>query len=152
MSILVNRDTRLLVQGITGRAGEFHSSRMLDYGTSVVAGVTPGKGGQHACEGRVPVFDSVQQAVAETGANTSAVYVPARWAADAIIEAADAGLSLIVCITEHIPVHDMIRVSAHEQFVVNTNLIRSSKRVWDRRSRPIRRLAIHDRPLFRARR
>jgi len=113
MSILVNRDTRLLVQGITGRAGEFHSNRMLDYGTSVVAGVTPGKGGQRACEGRVPVFDSVQQAVAETGANTSAVYVPARWAADAIIEAADVGLSLIVCITEHIPVHDMVRVSAH---------------------------------------
>jgi len=113
MSILVNRDTRLLVQGITGRAGEFHSNRMLEYGTNVVAGVTPGKGGQRACEGRVPVFDSVQQAVAETGANTSAVYVPARWAADAIIESADAGLSLIVCITEHIPVHDMIRVSAH---------------------------------------
>jgi succinyl-CoA synthetase alpha subunit len=86
---------------------------MLGVGTNVVAGVTPGKEGQCACEGQVPVYDTVRQAVAETGANVSAVFVPARWAADAIIEAADAGLPLIVCITEHIPVHDMLRVSAH---------------------------------------
>ena len=113
MSILVNQETRLLVQGITGRAGEFHCSRMLHYGTNVVSGVTPGKGGQYACEGRVPVYDTVQEAVAETGANVSVIYVPARWAAGAIVEAADAGIPLVVCITEGIPVHDMIRVSAH---------------------------------------
>jgi succinyl-CoA synthetase alpha subunit len=113
MAILVDRDTRLLVQAITGHAGEFHCSRMLAYGTNVVAGVTPGKGGQCACEGRVPVFDTVAEGVAATGANASAVYVPARWAADAMIEAADAGIPLIVCITEGIPVHDMIRVTAH---------------------------------------
>jgi succinyl-CoA synthetase alpha subunit len=122
MSILVNRDTRLLVQGITGRAGEFHSNRMLDYGTSIVAGVTPGKGGQVACEGRVPVYNTVKEAVAATSANVSVVYVPARWAADALIEAADAGIALIVCITEGIPVHDMIRVSAHLD-VTQTRLI-----------------------------
>ena len=113
MSILVNRETRLLIQGITGRAGEFHCGRMLDYGTQVVAGVTPGKEGQYACEGRVPVYDTVRAAVAASGANASAIYVPARWAADAILEAADAGIPLVVCITEGIPVHDMIRVSAH---------------------------------------
>jgi succinyl-CoA synthetase alpha subunit len=113
MSILVNQDTRLLVQGVTGRAGEFHCNRMLNVGTNVVAGVTPGKAGQYACKGRVPVYDTVQRAVAETGANVSVVYVPARWAADAIVEAADAGLPLIVAITEHIPVHDMLRVTAH---------------------------------------
>jgi succinyl-CoA synthetase alpha subunit len=113
MSILINQETRLLVQGITGRAGEFHSSRMLHYGTKVVAGVTPGKAGQYACEGRVPVYNTVQEAVAETGANASIIYVPARWAAGAIIEAADAGLPLVICITEGIPVQDMVRVSAH---------------------------------------
>jgi succinyl-CoA synthetase alpha subunit len=113
MSILVNQDTRLLVQAITGRAGEFHCGRMLNVGTNVVAGVTPGKEGQFACEGQVPVYNTVQQAVAETGANVSAVFVPARWAADAIVEAADAGIRLIVCISEHIPVHDMLRVSAY---------------------------------------
>jgi succinyl-CoA synthetase alpha subunit len=113
MSILVNKETRLLVQAITGRAGEFHCGRMLGVGTNVVAGVTPGKEGQYACEGQVPVYGTVRQAVAETGANVSVVFVPARWAADAIVEAADAGLPLVVCITEHIPVHDMLRVSAH---------------------------------------
>ena len=113
MAILVDRDTRLLVQGITGRAGEFHAGRMLAYGTRVVAGVTPGKGGQRACEGRVPVYDTVAEAVAATGANTSILYVPARFAADAILEAADAGIPLIICVTEHIPVQDMIRVSAY---------------------------------------
>jgi len=113
MAILVDKDTRLVVQGITGREGEFHSRQMLEYGTKVVAGVTPGKGGQSACDGRVPVFDTVAEAVQETGANTSVVYVPARFAADAILEAADAGVSLIVCITEGIPVMDMIRVKGY---------------------------------------
>ncbi len=113
MAILVDKKTRLVVQGITGREGEFHSRQMLEYGTQVVAGVTPGKGGQFACDGRVPVFDTVAEAVEATGANTSIVYVPARFAPDAILEAADAGIGLIVCITEGIPVMDMIRVKAY---------------------------------------
>lgn len=113
MAILVDRNTRLLVQGITGREGEFHARQMLEYGTQVVAGVTPGKGGQWACDGRVPVFDTVLEAVEHTGANTSVIYVPARFAPDAILEAADAGISLIVCITEGIPTLDMIRVNAY---------------------------------------
>jgi len=113
MAILVDRGTRLIVQGITGRAGEFHAGRMLDDGTQVVAGVTPGRGGQRACEERVPVYNTVQEAVAATGANASVVFVPARSAAGAIVEAADAGIPLIVCITEGIPVHDMIRACAH---------------------------------------
>jgi succinyl-CoA synthetase alpha subunit len=113
MAILVDRNTRLLVQGITGREGEFHSRQMIEYGTQVVAGVTPGKGGQSACDGRVPVFDTVAEAVAATGANTSIVYVPARFAADAVLEAADAGIPLVVCITEGIPTQDMIRVRAY---------------------------------------
>ena len=113
MAILVDKDTRLLVQGITGREGEFHSTQMLDYGTQVVAGVTPGKGGQTACGGRVPVFDTVVEAMGETGANASIIYVPARFAPDAIIEAADAGMELVVCITEGVPVLDMIKVRAY---------------------------------------
>ncbi len=113
MAILVDKNTRLLVQGITGREGEFHSRQMLEYGTKVVAGVTPGKGGQFACDGRVPVFDTVAEAVEATGANTSVIYVPARFAPDAILEAADAGIGLIVCITEGIPVMDMIKVKAY---------------------------------------
>jgi succinyl-CoA synthetase alpha subunit len=113
MAILVDRNTRLLVQGITGREGEFHSRQMIEYGTQVVAGVTPGKGGQWACGGKVPVFDTVAEAVAATEANTSVVYVPARFAADAILEAADAGIPLIVCISEGIPTLDMIRVRAY---------------------------------------
>jgi len=111
MSILVDRDTRLIVQGITGREGRFHTQQMLKYGTAVVAGVTPGKGGEW-CEG-VPVFDAVREAVRATEANTSVIYVPARFAADAMLEAADAGIRLIVCITEGIPVLDMIRVKAY---------------------------------------
>ncbi|MBN1953554.1 MAG: succinate--CoA ligase subunit alpha [Anaerolineae bacterium] len=110
MAILVDKNTRLLVQGITGREGEFHTTQMLDYGTQVVAGVTPGKGGMTACDGRVPVFDTAREAVDETGANASVVYVPARFAAEAILEAADAGIAVVVCITEGIPVVDMIRV------------------------------------------
>jgi succinyl-CoA synthetase alpha subunit len=113
MAILVDKNTRLLVQGITGREGEFHSSQMIEYGTQVVAGVTPGKGGQRACDGRVPVFDTVAEAVAATGPNASVVYVPARFAADAILEAADAGIPLVVCITEGVPTLDMIRVRAY---------------------------------------
>jgi succinyl-CoA synthetase alpha subunit len=113
MAILVDKNTRLLVQGITGREGEFHSGQMIEYGTEVVAGVTPGKGGQRACDGRVPVFDTVAEAVAATGPNASVVYVPARFAADAILEAADAGIPLVVCITEGVPTLDMIRVCAY---------------------------------------
>lgn len=111
MSILVDRSTRLLVQGITGREGEFHTRQMLDYGTDVVAGVTPGKGGMEVAG--VPVFNTVKEAVKTTGANTSVVYVPARFAPDAIYEAADAGVPLIVCITEGIPTLDMIKVKAY---------------------------------------
>jgi len=113
MAILVDKNTRLVVQGVTGREGEFHTRQTLEYGTQVVAGVTPGKGGQFACDGRVPVFDTVREAVEATGANTSVIYVPAPFAPDAIIEAADAGLGLVVCITEGIPVNEMIRVKAY---------------------------------------
>jgi succinyl-CoA synthetase alpha subunit len=109
MSVFIDRDTRLLVQGITGRDGSFHTKQMIEYGTQVVAGVTPGKGGQRF-EGRVPVFNTVAEAVAQTRANASVIYVPAAVAASAIFEAADAGLELIVCITEGIPVLDMTRV------------------------------------------
>jgi len=111
MSILVNKDTRLLVQGITGREGLFHTEQMLDYGTQVVAGVTPGKGGEWAAQ--VPVFDTTKAAVEATGANCSIIYVPARGAPDAMFEAADAGIPLIVCITEGIPVLDMIKVCSY---------------------------------------
>ena len=110
MSILVNRDTRLLVQGVTGREGEFHSTAMLEYGTNIVAGVTPGKGGQAALEGRVPVYDTVADATAQTGANASCIFVPAAFAPDAMLEAADANIPLVICITEGIPALDMLRV------------------------------------------
>ncbi|HRW50340.1 MAG: succinate--CoA ligase subunit alpha [Caldilinea sp.] len=112
MSILVGKETRLVVQGITGREGAFHTKQMIDYGTPVVAGVTPGKGGEWAF-GNVPVFDTVRESVSATGANTSIIFVPARFAADAIIEAADAGVDLVVCITEGIPVLDMVQVRAY---------------------------------------
>jgi succinyl-CoA synthetase alpha subunit len=108
MSILIGRDTRLVVQGVTGREGEFHSRAMLEYGTAIVSGVTPGKGGQSALDGRVPVFDTVADAVRETGANTSCIFVPAAGAPDAIMEAAGAGIATIFCITEGIPALDMI--------------------------------------------
>jgi succinyl-CoA synthetase alpha subunit len=110
MSILVSKNTRLVVQGITGNEGLFHTQQMLAYGTNVVAGVTPGKGGEWVLDGKIPVLDSVKIAVEATGANTSVIFVPARFAADAIFEAADAGISLIVCITEGIPVQDMMKV------------------------------------------
>jgi len=107
MSILVDKDTRLLVQGITGGEGTFHTERMQQYGTNVVAGVTPGKGGQQHLD--VPVFNTVWEGVEQTGANTSVVFVPPPFAADAVMEAADAGIALIVCITEGIPARDMVR-------------------------------------------
>ena len=109
MSIFVDQSTRLCVQGITGRDGSFHAKQMMEYGTPVVAGVTPGKGGQRF-EGSVPVYDTVAEAVRETGANASVLYVPPGLAAGAIYEAADAGIGLVVCITEGIPVLDMTRV------------------------------------------
>jgi succinyl-CoA synthetase alpha subunit len=111
MSILVGKNTRLIVQGMTGREGEFHTKQMIEYGTRVVGGVTPGKGGEWAAG--VPVFDTVKEAVDATGANTSVIFVPARFAPDAILEAADGGISLVVCITEGIPVLDMIKVRAY---------------------------------------
>jgi succinyl-CoA synthetase alpha subunit len=109
MSILIDRNTRLLVQGITGHDGLFHTQQMFEYGTNIVAGVTPGKGGEWVLD-KIPVFDSIRLAVEATGANTSVIFVPARFASDAMFEAADAGISLIVCITEGIPVQDMMRV------------------------------------------
>lgn len=113
MSILVDKNTRLVVQGITGREGLFHSEQMLEYGTQVVAGTRPGKGGEWVLDGKVPVFDTVQIAVEATGANTSIIFVPAKFAPDAMLEAADAGVELIVCLTEGIPVLDMMRVRAY---------------------------------------
>jgi len=108
MSILVNEDTRVLVQGITGREGGFHTEQMLAYGTNVVAGVTPGKGGQTVHD--VPVFDTVAEAVDKTKANAAMIFVPPRFAADAILEAAEGGIDLVICLTEGIPVNDMVRV------------------------------------------
>ena len=110
MSIFIDKSTRLVVQGITGREGFFHSAQMLEYGTNIVAGVTPGKGGEWVLEGKVPVFDTVKLAVETTGANCSVIFVPAKFAADAILEAADAEVPLIVCITEGIPVQRMMKV------------------------------------------
>ena len=110
MSVLVDNKTRVVVQGLTGREGSFHAGQMLEYGTKVVAGVTPGKGGMKHLG--VPVFDTVEQAVRATGANASVVFVPPPFAADAVLEAADAGLPLVVCITEGIPTLDMVKVSA----------------------------------------
>jgi len=109
MAIWVNEETRLLVQGITGTEGKFHALGCREYGTKVVAGVTPGKGGQNV-EG-IPVFDSVEKAVAETGANATMIFVPPPFAADAVMEAADAGIGLVVCITEGVPVADMLKVT-----------------------------------------
>jgi succinyl-CoA synthetase alpha subunit len=109
VSVFIDKDTTLVVQGITGRDGSFHAKQMLEYGTKVVAGVTPGKGGQKF-EGTVPIFNTVADAVAATGANTSVIYVPPMYAADAMLEAADAGVKLVVAITEGVPVLDMTRV------------------------------------------
>lgn len=120
MSVLVDKNTRLLVQGITGSSGAFHAKSCMDYGTSVVAGVTPGKGGQKF-EGAVPIFDTVAEARKETGCNATMIFVPPAFAADGILEAADAGIELIVAITEGIPVMDMMRVKsglAHKKSVL----------------------------------
>ena len=111
MSILANKETRVLVQGITGKQGQFHTEQMLAYGTKIVGGVTPGKGGQTIFD--LPIFNTVADAVAETGANASVIYVPPAFAADSILEAVDAGIRLIVCITEGIPVKDMCRVKQY---------------------------------------
>jgi len=110
MSILINKDSRIVCQGLTGRQGLFHAAQCIEYGTQIVAGITPGRGGEEHLG--VPVFDTVPQAVAETGATVSMLFVPAPFAADAILAAADAGIELIVCITEGIPVLDMVRVKA----------------------------------------
>jgi succinyl-CoA synthetase alpha subunit len=110
MSILIGRDTRLVVQGITGREGEFHARAMQAYGTNIVAGMTPGKGGQSALDGTVPIFDTVEDAVRETGANTACIFVPAPGAPDAVLEAVASGIKTVFCITEGIPVLDMIPV------------------------------------------
>ena len=110
MSIFVDKNTRLIVQGITGNEGLFHTTQMVAYGTNVVGGVTPGKGGEWVLDGKLPVFDSVKTAKAATDANATIIFVPARFAADAMLEAADAGIPLIICITEGVPIQDMMRV------------------------------------------
>jgi succinyl-CoA synthetase alpha subunit len=122
MSILVNKTTKLLVQGITGREGAFHTGQMIACGTQVVAGVTPGKGGTQDANG-VPIFDTVQQAVAATGANASIIFVPPPFAADAMLEAFEAKLPLVVCITEGVPLHDMIKVYDRLQAYPDTKLV-----------------------------
>jgi succinyl-CoA synthetase alpha subunit len=109
VSIFINKDTRLVIQGITGRDGSFHAKQMIEYGTNVVAGVTPGKGGQ-TFEGKVPIYNTVHDAVQASKANTAVIYVPPPFAADAMMEAVDAGVALVVCITEGVPVLDMTRV------------------------------------------
>src|SRR5262245_53991242 len=122
MSILVNKDTKVICQGITGAAGAFHTKQCLDYGTKMVGGVTPGKGCTKDANG-LPVFDSVRQAVSATGANATMIFVPPAFAADAIMEAADAGIKVIVAITEGVPVLDMVKVKAFLKDKQSTSLI-----------------------------
>ena len=110
MSILVSKYSKIVVQGITGSEGEFHTRQMLEYGTNIVAGVTPGKGGQLVIDDSIKVYNSVEESVAETGADTSIIFVPPPFAAEAIIESSYAGIGLIVCITEGVPIHDMVKV------------------------------------------
>ena len=112
MSILVNNNSRIVVQGITGSEGQFHTKQMLEYGTNIVAGVTPGKGGNKTLNDNIPVYNSVEEAVKEVNANTSIIFVPPPFAAEAIIEASFAGIKVVVCITEGVPVHDMVKVKA----------------------------------------
>ena len=125
MSILVNKDSKVIVQGVTGSEGQFHSVQMLEYGTNIVAGVTPGKGGQSTLDSKVPVFNSVEDAVKDTYADTSIIFVPPPFAAEAIIEASYAGISLVVCITEGVPVHDMLKakkiISQNETRLIGPN-------------------------------
>jgi len=115
MSILINKNTRIIIQGITGEEGLFHTAQMLDYGTTIVAGTSPGKGGEWVLNGKLPVFDTLRLAVDATGANTSIVFVPARNALDAMLEAINSGISLIICITEGIPVQDMMKVKCYSE-------------------------------------
>ena len=115
MSILIDKTTRVVVQGITGRDGSFHTRQMVDYGTKVVAGVTPGKGGEKIHG--VPVFDTVADAVKRTGANTSVIYVPPKFSVDALYEAADSGVKLVVCITEGVPADDMLKVNRYYEML-----------------------------------
>ena len=110
MSILVDKNSKVVVQGITGSEGQFHSKQMLDYGTNIVAGVTPGKGGQYTLDNSIPIFNLVEEAVKETGADTSIIFVPPPFAAEAVVEASLAGIQVIVCITEGVPVQDMVKV------------------------------------------
>ena len=110
MSIIVNKDSKIIVQGITGSEGSFHASQMLDYGTNIVGGVTPGKGGTKVIDDRVMVYNSVEEAKKNTGANVSIIFVPPPFAAEAIIESSEAGISVIVCISEGIPIRDMVLV------------------------------------------
>ena len=121
MSVLVNKDSKIIVQGFTGTEGTFHATQMIDYGTQVVGGVTPGKGGTTHLD--KPVFNTVADAVKATGADVSIIFVPPAFAADAIMEAADAGIALVVCITEGIPVQDMVKVKSYLQAAKNTRLI-----------------------------
>lgn len=113
MSILVNKNTRIIVQGITGQEGLFHTTRMIAYGSTIVAGTSPGKGGEWVLDGKLPVFDSLRLAVDATGANASVIFVPARHTLDALLEAIDAGIPLVVCITEGIPIQDMMKVKSY---------------------------------------
>lgn len=121
MAILINKDTKVIIQGFTGRQGTFHAEQAIDYGTQIVGGVTPGRGGQKHLDR--PVFDTVADAVNETGANASMIMVPAAFAAESIVEAADAGIKLIVCITEHIPVLEMVKARAFLEQFPDTRLI-----------------------------
>jgi succinyl-CoA synthetase alpha subunit len=122
MSILIDQSSRIIVQGITGKEGLFHAEQMRNFGANVVAGTTPGKGGMWVLDNKIPVFDSVEYAVEATGADTSVIFVPARFATDAILEAINAGISLVVCITEGIPVKDMMLIKAYLRST-NTRLI-----------------------------
>ena len=122
MSIIINKDTKVIVQGITGKEGTFHATQMLEYGTNIVAGVTPNKGGQMALDNKVPVFNTVKEAMDETGANATIIFVPPRFAANAIIEASEAGIDTIICISEGIPTRDMIKAKKITE-INNTRLV-----------------------------